>query len=160
MKHIATTGFSYGFIYRDSFVKKGITNGNTTLCMLDVIFEQQIYQAITHLENRINIYLKELVILKGDRVVDFYWRRSIFKDLTQINEDNQLAQALFVSVCYLADLHANKRLFHGDIKPNNLFVTTHDSFCTSDSGSLVPLTGSAKYISRVYTPQFASSNHI
>jgi len=100
------------------------------------------------------------VIVEGERVVDFYGRRKIYKDLTKINELNQLAQGLFMSVCYLADLHSNKRLFHGDIKPNNLFVDTEESFCTSDSGSLVPLTGSDKYIARVYTVGFASTNHI
>jgi len=128
--------------------------------MLDVIFEQQIYQALTHLQNFVNIFEKELVIVEGDRVVDFYGRRNIYKDLTQINEDNQLANALFLSVCYLADLHKNKRLFHGDIKPKNLFVKTDDGFCTSDSGSLVPLTGSGEYIARVYTPHFASTIHV
>ena len=78
----ATTGLSYGFIYKESFVKKGIANRDTVACMLDVIFEQQIYQAVTHLENFLNIYLKELVVVEGDRVVDFYGRRNILKDLT------------------------------------------------------------------------------
>ena len=93
-------------------------------------------------------------------MVDFYGRRNILKDLTQINEDNQLAHALFLGACYLADLHANKSLFHGDIKHKNLLVKTEDHFCSSDSGSLVPLTGSGKYIAKVYTVGFASTTHI
>jgi len=141
-------------------VKRGIINGENFSCLLDVIFEQQIYQALTHLNNQYNIIFKELLIVEGDRVVDFYGSRPIYKDLTQINEHNQLAQGLFLSVCYLADLHANKRLFHGDIKPENLFFTTHNSFCTSDSGSLVPLTGSGKYIARVFSVGFASGAYI
>ena len=75
VKLIATTGFSYGFIYKNSFVKKGITNKANVSFMLDVIFEQQICQALMYLNNLNDFHYKELVIVEGDRVVDFYGRR-------------------------------------------------------------------------------------
>lgn len=56
-----------------------------------------------------------------------------------------------------------KRLFHGDIKPDNLFVTTFDSFVTSDSGSLVPLYGTDRDTERfrvtTVTRRFCSQLH-
>lgn len=98
--------------------------------------------------------------MNEETVVDFYGRRNYLKDITHIQNGDELAAALFISICYLADLHENKRLFHGDIKPANLFVSTDICFGTSDSGSLVPLTGSDKYFADVFTPGFASALHM
>jgi serine/threonine protein kinase len=52
----------------------------------------------------------------------------------------QLEQAIVLSINYLSDLHENKHLFHGDIKPENIFICNDgNGFISSDSGSLMLL---------------------
>jgi len=41
-----------------------------------------------------------------------------------------------------------------------LFVTLHDSYCQSDSGSLIPLISGDIFIAKYYTQNFASKEHI
>ena len=67
------------------------------------------------------------------------------------------------SIKYIADIH-DKNLFHGDIKPANLFY--NNSYkklqISSDSGSLVQLDKDnieKKYYIRYYTDGFSSSKH-
>lgn len=61
-------------------------------------------------------------------------------------------------------LHMSKRLFHGDLKPQNIFVEMDgDGFLTTDSGTLTPLYKTDDepiYIIRVYTDGFSSKKHI
>lgn len=59
-------------------------------------------------------------------------------------------------------MHKTKNLFHGDIKPDNLFVKLNASIVTSDSGSLVPLNKRKKelYYPRVFTQGYASPEHM
>ena len=74
--------------------------------------------------------------------------------------EEEMPVVMLLTVCYLADLHAHKRLFHGDIKPNNLFYDRHNCSVGSDSGSLLiasDQTGS--YIVSTYTPDFASDEY-
>lgn len=58
----------------------------------------------------------EILLTKGNRVVDFYGKRKEFKILENINEADEMAKGLFASICYLADLHL-QGFYHGDIKP-------------------------------------------
>ena len=69
------------------------------------------------------------------------------------------------SIKYIAEIH-DKNLFHGDIKPANLFYYQNDEGKTiqisSDSGSLIQLdqdNNDRKYYIRCFTPGFASLNH-
>lgn len=161
---VATTGFSLGYTCRDSFVKKAkiMNDGGNAGRILDIVFEQQVYQALNYLNNFVNIEHKELMVLRGDTLTDFFGRRRIYKDLTMLKDCTQMAHALFLSICYLADLHENKRLFHGDIKPQNLFVITQQNFSTSDSGSLEPLVDNdaITLTKGVYTKAFASDEYV
>ena len=70
------------------------------------------------------------------------------------------------SIKYIAEIH-DKNLFHGDIKPANLFYYYDDEDKTiqisSDSGSLIQLdqdNNDKKYYIRYFTPGFASYNHV
>ena len=57
-------------------------------------------------------------------------------------------------------------MFHGDIKPANIFFKNNPlitSFVTSDSGSVVQLerdNKDKKYFIKYYTPGFSSNKHI
>jgi serine/threonine protein kinase len=66
-----------------------------------------------------------------------------------------------MSVSYMADLHQNKRLFHGDIKPENIFICNDgNGFISSDSGSLTLLNDpSDKYFISLLTLGYSSQNH-
>ena len=68
---------------------------------------------------------------------------------------------MIMSINYLADLHENMHLFHGDIKPDNFFMCTgENSFISSDSGSLILLDDpKGKYQINVITPFYASKYH-
>jgi serine/threonine protein kinase len=60
------------------------------------------------------------------------------------------------------DYHSNN-LFHGDIKPDNIFYKDVSKFLTtSDVGSLLHLgkQNDAKFIITCYTEKFASHEHI
>ncbi len=63
-----------------------------------------------------------------------------------------------------ADYHFNN-LFHGDIKPDNIFINVDKdsySFITSDVGSLLYLGEDTdnKFIITCYTENYASAEHI
>ena len=72
---------------------------------------------------------------------------------------------LLRSIKYIADIH-DRNLFHGDIKPANLFYNDHifkSLKISSDSGSLIQLdkeNSDRKYYIRYFTPGFASYNHV
>lgn len=60
-------------------------------------------------------------------------------------------------------LHTTKRLFHGDLKPENVFIDMDgDGLLTTDSGTLTPLyheDDEPRYTIRVYTETFCSLEH-
>ena len=62
-----------------------------------------------------------------------------------------------------ADYHFNN-LFHGDIKPDNIFINDYNGieFITSDVGSLLYLgeDNDNKFIVTCYTEKYASAEHI
>ncbi len=66
------------------------------------------------------------------------------------------------SIKYIANIHS-KDLFHGDIKPANLFYNKHSLKISSDSGTLVQLdheNSDKKYYIRYYSRGFSSKKHI
>ena len=72
--------------------------------------------------------------------MNFFGLRKKFKVLSQITDKVKLEQAIVLSINYLSDLHKNKNLFHGDIKPENIFTCNDgNGFISSDSGSLMLL---------------------
>ncbi len=73
---------------------------------------------------------------------------------------DELGYSLLLTLRYLSDLHNNKKLFHGDIKPANIFLDISEDFVTSDSGSVIPLFEDYdKFIPITRTAYFSSSQH-
>lgn len=102
----------------------------------------------------------ELLIEERGHITDFYGRRSFMWDLTKA-DDHELAVSMLLSVCYLHDLHENKRLFHGDIKPENLFYNKMNCMVFSDIGSLIVLFyGKDSFHARTCTETYASKRFI
>jgi|LauGreDrversion4_2_1035121.scaffolds.fasta_scaffold1288586_1 hypothetical protein len=121
---VARTYFSLGYKYLESFVKKPNLTGrdDDAKKLIDLIYEQQMLQAIDYLTSEEYFNgLYELVIVKGNTIVDFYGRRTISRDIIDIEDSDDFAYALFLTVAYLYDLHKSKKVFHGDIKPKNIF---------------------------------------
>ncbi len=81
--------------------------------------------------------------------------------MSEINNEFMLERALIMSISYMGDLHEKKKIFHGDIKPANIFMCKDgDGFITSDSGSLTLLNDSKdKYFIQLSTPGFSSPQH-
>lgn len=81
--------------------------------------------------------------------------------MTKIKEAEELVVCMFLSVFYLVDLHLEKRLFHGDIKPENIFFNKRDRRVTSDCGSLIVLYGEDEtYQVRTFTRGYASRKYV
>ena len=67
---------------------------------------------------------------------------------------------MLLAVCYLSDLHTQKFLFHGDIKPQNLFYDRMNCQVGSDSGSLLITSDKTRsYFVKTYTKGFASAEY-
>ena len=61
------------------------------------------------------------------------------------------------------DLHVSKKLFHGDIKPANIFISLSNQMMITDSGTLIPLyclvNDKHFYRIKAVTPKFCSQKH-
>ena len=104
--------------------------------------------------------------MKENTIKDVYAKRTFYKDFDKIlkeGSEEAFGIALFLLVAYLNDLHTKKKLFHGDIKPMNIFYKLDSLRITSDSGTLVPLYEDKEdhlYEVRSYTNGFASPEFI
>ena len=107
---------------------------------MDILFEQQMIQAILKINgHHIDVWYQEILVVENKVLVDLFGVRTRFKDLKNIDDSLLFGQSLFLMISYMQDLHRNKKLFHGDIKPSNIFYDGHNLYISSDSGSLVPL---------------------
>ncbi len=108
--------------------------------IMDILFEQQMIQAIFKINGKkIDFWYQEMLVVENNVLVDLFGVRTRFKELKNIDDSLVFGQSLFLTISYLQDLHRNKKLFHGDIKPSNIFYQVINSYISSDSGSLVPL---------------------
>ncbi len=74
------------------------------------------------------------------------------------NDTREIERILLHSIEYIAEIH-NKNMFHGDIKPANIFYNEYINI-SSDSGSLVLLEKDyMNYYIKVFTPAFSSEKH-
>ena len=101
------------------------------------------------------------MVVENNTLVDFYGMRIRFEELGRLDDSITFGQCLFLTISYLQNLHRNKKLFHGDIKPMNIFYSIGDSYISSDSGYLVPLYDDQELFSpKVYTQGFASDDFV
>ena len=89
------------------------------------------------------IAIKELIVIDSNTqsIINFFGTRPKWKVLNNTIDVGKLELILLFSIRYIADIH-NKYMFHGDIKPANIFyrIDYFDKFkfeISSDSGSLV-----------------------
>jgi hypothetical protein len=125
---------------------------------MDILYEQQMIQAIFKIDEwKIKEWYKEILVVDSNTLDNIYGVRKKFKVFGNIDDSLEFGQCLFFTVSYLQDLHRNKKLFHGDIKPMNIFYEVGNSYITSDSGSLVPLYDEQEWFRpKVFTPGYAS----
>jgi serine/threonine protein kinase len=155
------TDLSAGYKCYGSFVKKPLKkqDGKDKTRLLDVFREQQMLQAINHINNSDNLVNTELIVEDEGFLVDCYGLRILQWDMCRADEE-EMPVAMLLAVCYLADLHTHKRLFHGDIKPLNLFYDRMNCEVGSDSGSLLVTSDKTRsYFVKTHTPGFASAEY-
>ena len=73
------------------------------------------------------------------KVEGYYGSRKKCTVLENVTEPSLFFSSLLLLMSYLNDLHLNKKLFHGDIKPANIFLELDAYTITTDCGSLIPL---------------------
>lgn len=163
---LVETDLSQGYRYFYSFIKKALILGDEmdTARIFDVFYEQQLFQALTDVRGDMDHDNKYLIIMKDGHIVDFYARRYLYQDICDAANAEDFGHYLFMSIAYFYRLHKYLKLFHGDIKPRNIFVTGYDSTVLTDSGSLLPLYATDEevenYIVKLYTPGYASLEHV
>ena len=73
------------------------------------------------------IGLQEIFITDSqNNIVDYYAVKSKYEEFGKIEDAKVFGLSVFFTLHYLYDLHMNHHLFHGDIKPANIFVSVHD----------------------------------
>ena len=61
-----------------------------------------------------------------NNIVDYYAVKSKYEELGKSKDAKVFGLSVFFTLHYLYDLHMNHHLFHGDIKPANIFVSNYD----------------------------------
>ena len=117
-------------------------------------------QVIIKIHNyKVKEWYKEVLVVDNNTLVNIYGVRMKFKEFGRITDSLVFGWCLFLTISYLQDLHRNKKLFHGDIKPMNIFYKVDTSYITSDSGSLIPLYDNQElFQAKVFTPGYASES--
>ena len=92
-----------------------------------------------------HIIRRLVFVIVNNILCNCYGVMNEFKLLSKIEDSNEFGQCLFLTISYLSDLHKNKKLFHGDIKPMNIFYSIKHSHISSDSGSIIPLYDDQEY---------------
>jgi hypothetical protein len=73
--------------------------------------------------NDFGVTKKELIVLDISRqeITNFFGARRIYTDLNRHFKDKKMIEDILLhTIKYIANIH-NKSLFHGDIKPANIF---------------------------------------
>jgi serine/threonine protein kinase len=84
--------------------------------------------------------INQCFVTNGNHIVDFLWSREIFSVLSKELKFSKIEQEkiCFMAIKYFSTYH-NKNFFHGDIKPENIFVQKKSLKITSDAGTLIYL---------------------
>jgi len=143
IKETFVTLLSEGYNLGGIFIKKALISGShrdDILHISDLIYEQQMLAFLSHLDLAPGLHFNEVFVLHEDGVADYYGLRPEMRVLSDSNDENEVTRGLCLLVNYLTDLHVNKKLFHGDIKPANLFIDLHGAaYMETDCTSVMPL---------------------
>lgn len=93
-------------------------------------------------ERQLSRFLYSFVFNQNEVLIDFIWARDSLKVLSELTKCTQKEQdkLSFLLVNFFAKYHYNN-FFHGDIKPDNLFIDTsrYNFYITSDAGTILYL---------------------
>ena len=74
-----------------------------------------------------------------NKVTGYYGVRPKLTVMKDIKKPSEFFVSLLLTITYLFDLHISKQLFHGDIKPINIFLDLSSQSIITDCGTLIPL---------------------
>lgn len=139
------TAMSQGYLVKDQYFVKfplhGKSASENTCLTLNCIFEQQMLSLLIIMDGEHTLELNamnELLIVKEGTVTEYYGMRYNMEVMNENLTSRDFDRSAFLAVKYFADLHVNKGIFHGDIKPANIFVEIlGSSFINTDSGTLL-----------------------
>ena len=106
-------------------------------------------------------YQELILVNENDEIINFFALKKHYRIIDTLQEEKAIQRALIMSIFYFSDLHLKKRLFHGDIKPANIFICKDGGrFISSDSGSLTLLNNPQdRYLIKFHTPLYSSPDH-
>lgn len=130
---------------------------------MNLIRESQFVQLIAFMESNNLLQMSEVLIFKNGRLIDCYAYKCCYQVFTHVTDENLFLMGVVQLIGYLYNLHDLARLYHGDIKPDNVFIYKGGiGILRTDSDSLIALdpnkdSDALLYRIRTYTNGFASS---
>ncbi|TNV85263.1 hypothetical protein FGO68_gene16054 [Halteria grandinella] len=155
------------FIYKQPLILDDKSEDEKFIQLLNNTFECQITRWLDFLQLIQTPLNKELLHFNTQGVlVDHLFVREKFYVLNEITDATKFDFAILKILKYFNSLNAWNNLHHGDIKPENIFLShdQHDRFLfvTTDSGSLIQLDKNdklKKYQPSTYTPLYSTQKY-
>ena len=110
----------------------------------NIIYERHMMTVLDS-RNIIQKFRKELIVMTPDEteVIDYMCANNMDTTLGNVKDPLQLEHAIFYLIHYMNDLHLNKKIFLGYLKPENVFVNInfgkYTMLITVDAGSMILL---------------------
>ncbi|TNV83284.1 hypothetical protein FGO68_gene1122 [Halteria grandinella] len=132
----------------------------------NLLVEQQMIQVLAYNDENILTQMSEVIVLKNNKFVYYLAYKPLYELYEEIRDPARLLRDSVLLASYLNELHMKTRLYHGDIKPANIFMYPNGiGLLRTDCDSLVSLyhqtsTVEEVYQVRSYTKGYASEQLI
>ncbi|TNV83254.1 hypothetical protein FGO68_gene7218 [Halteria grandinella] len=136
--------------------------GNISSTLENLFVEQQMIQVVAYNDANILTQMSEVIVLKNKKIFYYLAYKPLYELYEEIRDPTRLLRDSVLLASYLSDLHLRTRLYHGDIKPANIFMYPYGiGLLRTDSDSLVSLfhktnTSEEVYQIKSYTKGYAS----
>ncbi|TNV83524.1 hypothetical protein FGO68_gene14886 [Halteria grandinella] len=128
----------------------------------NLLVEQQMIQVIAYNDANILTQMSEIIVLQNGQFAYYLAYKPLYELFRDIKQPSKLLCDSVLLASYLTELHTKTRLYHGDIKPANIFVYPYGlGLLRTDSDTLISLFYKEDDTAKVYqvkqlTEEFAS----